>query len=74
MHVPIPLLPLDPPTEDEKEIVFKKIFSNIRFFPVLQKLYMIYNMLNRINFIINDYNNNQDDNFVDANEDAVWLE
>ncbi len=74
MHVPIPLLPLDPPTEDEKEIVFKKIFSNIRFFRVLQKLYMIYNMLNRINFIINDYNNNQDDNFVHANEDAVWLE
>ena len=77
MHVPFPLLPLNPPTEDEKEILFEKIFSILRFFPVFQKIYMIYNIFTRLNRLIpliNHIGNNQDDNFVDANEDAVWLE
>ena len=71
------LLPLNPPTEDEKEILFEKISSILRFFPVFQKIYMIYNIFNRLNrlgLLINLIGNNQDDNFVDANEDAVWLE
>tara|TARA_B100000214_G_C23849478_1_gene572660 strand:- start:601 stop:834 length:234 start_codon:yes stop_codon:yes gene_type:complete len=77
MHVPFPLIPVIPPNENEKEILFEKIFSNISFFPVFQKIYMIYNIfnrLNRLNLLINHIGNNEDDNFVDANEDAVWLD